>query len=792
MDTRSRTDLFLTALFMFVVFLLALGKIHDVDAWLHLSHGKLIYELKGFPEKEVFAYPALDMPFSYSSWLFGVMVYLVHLMFGAAGLVFFKTLIVTAAFYLLLRDALRPYGNYAVATLVLTAILILSQYRFVLRPDIFLMLFLSLSIFCLNAYIYDNKKYLYALPFAHVLWANMHSSIIIMHVPFLAFLAGGIAQRYLPGRREGGFSPSKGQLRTIATVYLASLAFSLISPYSVSQYLFGSQVLSTEWYKQEILELRPPHGWLRTLLYSVCGAVALSFVLNRKREAIIHLLLVVPLMALPFMAARFLFLAFVAAGPVVARNLSAFIEGRGWAFLFRKKAATIVAASAMVLVCSLALAHVKPFGAEQEEFGLGFDYTLMPRGAVKYMDDNNINGRVLNTFHFGQYIAWTGYPRRTVLIDGRGYVPEDVLEKSGNLFKLSVLEELYDRYEAEVLLTQVPTEFHGNPETDALLSRWALVYWDDISLLYLRRGGQYEDIIRKDEYRFTNPSLPVATFINLRSRENPEEVERELMRNISQTGSSTGYLLLGDLQYNSGAYEQAIGTLSRVRRSWVNDRKPLAYEITGDAYRRLGDLGKSREYYEKALCLNESASVLYKMGVMHFSNQEPGKALEYFTRALDVDPGFIDVYPLLMSTYKQLGQSKKAEDAGKAYYMLKASKKTENHFEMGLKAYAEKNYEEALAEFEKALKDSPTNAGIYTNIGYVYYDQGVLEKAREYFALALKYNPGNANAHYGLALVHKKSGEADLAIRHFKEYIEIEPSGFFSRKAKREIEELSR
>lgn len=207
---------FLPFLLLTAVFISAITKISDLDAWIHLTMGRLIWTLKGLPDTEPFVYTMLDKPFSYSSWLFGLMYYLAYLMGNVHGVILLKAASVTIALFILLRDAMRPYKNVIVSAAVLTIVFIITRHRFVERPDTFLMPFLPLSIYVINAFVYEDKRYIYALPIAHMLWANSHSSINLMFVPFSAFLLSGLLQRFEFINRIG-ITPmiSQRQMRTI-------------------------------------------------------------------------------------------------------------------------------------------------------------------------------------------------------------------------------------------------------------------------------------------------------------------------------------------------------------------------------------------------------------------------------------------------------------------------------------------------------------------------------------------------------------------------------------------------
>jgi tetratricopeptide (TPR) repeat protein len=719
-----------------------MSKVHDSDAWLHLSHGKLLWEEKALPDNEAFTYPNADDPHRYTSWFFGLVCYASYLILGQYGPSLLKAVLVAIAFFILFRDSIRPYRNYALAAIVLTGAVFISQYRFVLRPDILLMSFLPLSIFCLNAYLYENKKYIYALPLLHMLWANCHSSINLMIVPFMAFIAGGLLQRQLAKRGIGTQdAPSPSQIKTVVIIFVASVVASFINPNFIGQHLYGFSVLSADWWKSEIVELQPPSGMEAITLSIIYAIVLLSFI--QRRFSLIHLFIVIPFMFLPFTAIRFKFIIAIIAAPVFVRNFSSILHDRGWSRLFDSKALIVVASASIVLFTSFALINVTPFGIGKKEFGFGLDDSSMPKSAIEYMDRKNIYGRVLNPFAYGQYIIWKSYPKRTVFIDSRGHIQEYLLYRLKD-YKMStlVLDELQLSYGFEAIILQQPittivlkpsSHSHGAKGFEHIPFShpgWALVYWDDVSYLYMKRSGKYSPVIKADEYRHIRFDENLIRSISRPLDEKrQEDITAELRRNISETGSSIAYALLGILQSSNGLYREAIDTLSNVKPgakfSELFNLEHIAYVITGDSYVKLGDVDKGIYFYNLSLGIKEDGNVLHKVGKLHFKK--------------------------------------------------------------GIEAYSRKEYKAAISEFNKSLAANPSNPVAYTNMGYIYYDMKQLDKAYEYFNRALNLSSDYANAHYGLGLVFKAWGDLESARKHFRNYLEIEPLGDFSEKAEKEM-----
>ncbi len=797
---RAPYQRILVPLFLASVFLLALTKMSDVDAWIHLTFGRLIWNVKGMPGTEPFLYTMLDKPFTYSSWLFGLLYYAAYHAFNVYGVILLKAITVTFAFAILLKDSLRPRQNVIVVVAVLSLIAIMARYRFVERPDTFMMVFLSFSIFSLNAYVYDNKKYIYALPLIHMLWANSHSSINLMFVPFFAFIVGGVIQRYFGEKiRKFPATPSSAQLRTVLFIGAASFAASLISPYFTEQYTFGARFLASDWFKQEINELQAPTWESFKWPYLFTGFLVISFVLNRKRFTLIHLLLVMPFIVLSFTALRFVFLLGIVGGPVAARNFAEFIHDSQLPALlagvrtkeYAKTAIAVLLASWIVLSTVLILTKTKPFDNDEKDFGFGVSYVNVPEEALRYMDKRNISGRIFNLFQWGQYITWRDFPKRSAFIDGRGFLSEDLIKKMEvALQSPSILEELYRTYGFEVLLVTYPimkTDVPGAfSEEDAVVSSpdWALVYWDDKSLVYVKRNGRYASVIKQDEYRFIKPANTAYTEGIFSDEGYRAHLIEELKRNIAETGSSKAYALLGLLYNKVGRYRDAIEAFSRVQLTFPEDHRAQAYSGMGYAYLKLDQLDTALAYYKKSLALAENDALYYEIGTVYLKRDEKKKALSFFEKGLRLHKNIRPIYPLLIGLYRDLDMGDKEAKLQKMYQQQSLVDAGKEHFEKGVKAYFSRKYETAADEFKESIAANPSNPAPYSNLGYIYYDMGEMSLALQYHKRTVEIDPGHANSHYGLALIYMKRGESRLAQRHLREYLRLEPAGYYSRKAK--------
>ena len=719
----------LSLLFLSSLFLICLTKIVDPDAWLHLSLGREIFSHRGIPATETLTYPSLGRGFGYGSWLFGLIYYTAYHFFNVYGVILLKALTITAAFYFLLRDSLLPHKNYPAAIIVLSAAVFITYGRFIERPDTFLMLFLAFTIYALNAFIYENKKYIYALPLILMLWANTHASINLMLAIFLPYLAVGILRHVFAkffGRSQnnaGNTQPylpalSPARLKIILLIFILSFASSLINPVFIKIYTGGSaQVLTSSWWQDSIAELARPTWETGKIPFILPPVVFLSFILNwfviwrksRKDKAegviadsrrsiidllslsLVHLLVLLPFIALSFKALRFIFLLGIIAAPITARNISQFLSyfsntkqdamaGRQRSIL---NAFTALAAIWIIIYSSLYMLRVAPVGDRDRAFGFGFNSTYMPEGALKYMDAKNIYGRIFNTFQYGQYIAWRDLPKRSAFVDGRGYLPTDLLESLVSARAMpSVLNDMQKKYGFEAALLNYPaadtsgvTELHYDIDNSFYNPDWALVYWDDVSTLYLRRGGPYDAVIKEDEYRFIKPGNSIE---NARSKLHDgnyrDNLIRELQRNITETGSSKAYVFSGFVYNETGLYREAVDAFLKVRDSWTGNNIIDAYNGMGYAYFNLGYIDEALRYYKKSLDLHNHAPTLYNIGALYLKKGDAREAKKYLEKALDMDSNFLSIYPLLISAYEDLGMKAKAAKARQAYDEASAAK----------------------------------------------------------------------------------------------------------------------
>lgn len=97
-----------------------------------------------------------------------------------------------------------------------------------------------------------------------------------------------------------------------------------------------------------------------------------------------------------------------------------------------------------------------------------------------------------------------------------------------------------------------------------------------------------------------------------------------------------------------------------------------------------------------------------------------------------------------------------------------AKQSPEEHFKKGTALYAEGRYDEAVAEYQKAIKADSTYLKAYINLGAIYFKKEMYEEASSQFETVLRYQPYHMKAHYNLGLIQLELGKKDEAKKHYE------------------------
>jgi len=211
---------FILAIFSYII-ILAHKALFDLDIWLHLKTGEIIFQNKAIPGQDIFSFTIAGKRWVDHEWLFQVMVYLVNLRWHADGIIFLQTLIISMAFLVLFFIAYKSTGSYFISSLLLILSLNSAITRFNIRPEIFSLLLFSLYLYILFYQV--RTIWLWLLLPLQILWVNLHGFFFLGVILVLFFCLGEIP---IGKSRGDTFSPQ--QYRRLAIILFSLLAVSIL------------------------------------------------------------------------------------------------------------------------------------------------------------------------------------------------------------------------------------------------------------------------------------------------------------------------------------------------------------------------------------------------------------------------------------------------------------------------------------------------------------------------------------------------------------------------------------
>ena len=99
----------------------------------------------------------------------------------------------------------------------------------------------------------------------------------------------------------------------------------------------------------------------------------------------------------------------------------------------------------------------------------------------------------------------------------------------------------------------------------------------------------------------------------------------------------------------------------------------------------------------------------------------------------------------------------------------------EEHFKAGVKLQEQGRFEEAIAEYDEAIRLNPQNGQAYDNRGGSYFILGQHQRAIADYDEAIRLDPQNPNAYNNRGAVYFDLGQHQPAIQYYDEAIRLDP-----------------
>ena len=456
----------------------------DSDAWWHLATGRYIVTAHRLPVPDPFAYTTVSAAPAYPGeestrrfnltheWLAQAIWYLIFLAGGAAAVVLWKSVLLTATCALGGLVAKWRTGSWlwgVFAALAAGSLAIEFAHD---RPSILTFVFTAALIA-----LFENHKHIWLAPPLLLLWANCHGGFFLGWIVCGAYAAEALMRRAPEARRV----LAAGSVSVLASGINPN-GFAVLSTV-VSYRQSPLQSTLTEWAHADLWG--PPYAF-DLLLY----AAAACLILNWRKVRIADLILFVAFAAAALTAFRNEMLVGLLAPVLIA----SYFPWKRPLPVFAWYAGAAALSAGVVWGC-----------ATGSFFQLRAAEWRYPAGAATFLQEHHITAPLFNTYEFGGYLIWRG---ERVFIDGRalsetvfqdyryilGAPPGDPRrDQTLSRYGIGAIVLNSFEYNSGVLYPLVTAL--SRPEE----SSWKLVYQDPQAMVFLRDLPADVSVLDKSE-----------------------------------------------------------------------------------------------------------------------------------------------------------------------------------------------------------------------------------------------------------------------------------------------------
>lgn len=559
-DPLRRGDAVLFGFLTLVLAVLAAASpIRNYDYWWHLATGSWIVDNASIPHQDLFSFTAAGAPWIDHEWLYQVLAFAGHRTIGPAGLVVVKILLVLALCVLLIRQLMREGHGPAGAAVLLAPALLGASFRFDVRPELVTLLLMP-AIICMimEARRRDRARSLLAIPLLVMLWANLHPGVVLMPVMLAIGVVTVLAMQLTAGQHRAGGEERAVDRRfairlmlltgavAIAVLVNPSMHRLYAVPFRLSSILASLPWPNLEWARPEFADF--PLFWIALPIATLIALLGM----RRADPVATPAMLLAGLLATSHLRNIGLFFVLLPLG--IAGPLRAIIDSIKGMRLHR--AASIggrirpgfIAAGVLVLSAIPVFLYLPP----RPILGLGIAPGNQVSAAVDFLDREGVGSRMYNDVRFGGYLIWRRFPDHRVFIDGRNELYADLMhdiaadmnsfDAWNALLERHDIDSAFLRYPPTLQKVQYPAIDGGEPKEDLRAfstayfpkQSWALVYWDDEAMIFLRRTPENENVIARLEYRAIHPDDWQHQFAGVFWRQIPlQPILRDLERKLT-------------------------------------------------------------------------------------------------------------------------------------------------------------------------------------------------------------------------------------------------------------------
>ena len=472
--------------------LLSFRQINDPDIGFHLRGGQWMTENMRFHATDVFTYTVNQNEYIAMYWLYQILLFAAFSLTGYSGLTFLNVLLLFFIFYLVLYRMKSAGVPVWLASLTLFSAVVAMEFRFLYRPEIITWCSMLLMLIVLDEYFFYRRNRLFWLPVIQVFWVNLHGLFILGWIIIAAYFISILIHKKVFDKTFLKWSIISVLVSFINPYFLRGIAF----PFYLFTRLQGSNIfkmmiteLNSPWAIETMgsksLFLTAPLHWS----YLISATSLLLIIATFKRRKIHEYLLWAAFLFLSSTTVRNVPLFVIIAIQITAVslvNIAVWIRQRlrkHGLFNKIKQISPVVVSLFIGLLCLRVMTNAYYLTNNRaNNFGIGLDRHAHPAGAADFINDNRLQGRVLNDLNSGSWLIWQ-IPQ-PVFIDGRLEVMQETFfHEYLSSFAENGLHKILRKYNPQLVTFEYGSALNWRHQL-ADMPEWRIIYVDEKSVIY--------------------------------------------------------------------------------------------------------------------------------------------------------------------------------------------------------------------------------------------------------------------------------------------------------------------
>ena len=192
-------------------------------------------------------------------------------------------------------------------------------------------------------------------------------------------------------------------------------------------------------------------------------------------------------------------------------------------------------------------------------------------------------------------------------------------------------------------------------------------------------------------------------------------------------------------------------------------------------YHMVTEFEKSAELVDEVIALDpKNAEAHFLKGyLMRDALGDTIRAIEWFQKAIDLDPEYVEALDMCGVLYSAMGNP-----LALAYFNRLVELQPENRialYNRGMYHLEVKDWNQALEDFTNCTKLDPNDIESWFNLGYIHLQLQLYPEARGYFNTALRIQPINHRALYARGYCYELLGDISNAEADYREALSYNP-----------------